>query len=109
MIISGGNPVMKRYIKSGVSPWKTKYTVHWISPDGKDCLLGGSNSVDEANEIAQRQAREIFESPFESNERKFHFLETIYIVDMQTEEDVMNIDTDDYIDSLMSELHSRPN
>ena len=98
---------MKRYIKSGVTPWKTRYTVHWISPDGKDCLLGGSNSIQEANDIAKRQAQEIFESPFESNERKFQFLETIYVVDMQTEQDVMDIDTDDYIDSLMSEIDSR--
>lgn len=98
---------MKRYIQSGVSPWKTKYTVHWISPDGKDCLLGGSNSIAGANQIARDQAKEIFENPWETDDRIFHFLENIYIVDVNTEEDVMDIETEEYIDNLMSEIDSR--
>lgn len=98
---------MKRWIHAAVSPWKTKYEVHWISPDGKDCLLGGSKTVEEANRIARDQAKQIFESPFETDDRKFHFLENLYVVDVDTEEDVMDIETDDYIDGLMSELDSR--
>lgn len=98
---------MKRYVKSAISPWKTKYQVHWISPDGKDCLLGGSNDVDEANRIAQDQAREIFESPWESDDRKYKFLESIYVVDVETEQDEMTVDTEEVIDELMSELDSR--
>lgn len=98
---------MKRWVHAAVNPWKTKYEVHWISPDGKDCLLGGSKTVEGANKIARNQADSIFDSPFETNERKMHFLENMYIVDAQTEKDVMDIDTDEYIDNLMSELHSR--
>lgn len=98
---------MKKYIKSAVSPWKTKYQVHWISPDGKDCLLGGANSIEQANEIAMNQAQEIFENPWESDERKFQFLDSIYIVQLDNESDAMLIDTEDYIDNLMSELDSR--
>lgn len=87
---------------------KTKYEVHWLSPDGKDCLLGGSATSEGANEIAREQADHIFDSPFESNERKMHFLETMYIIEKGRESsDGMNVETEEYIDNLMSELHSR--
>ncbi len=98
---------MKRYVKSGITLWKVKYEVHWISPDGKDCLLGGSNSIEEANEIAKNQAQEIFESPFETTERKFKFLDSLYVVEVATERDAMSLDTEEYIDNLMSEIDSR--
>lgn len=98
---------MKRVIKASYGYYKTRYEVHWISPDGNDKLLGGSKTEEGANEIAQEQAKEIFESPWESDKRKFHFLENLYIVDTETEQDVETIDTADYIDSLMSELDSR--
>jgi len=96
-----------RKITSAIRPFKTKYEVHWISPDGKDCLLGGSNDLEEANEIACEQAKEIFESPFETNERKFHFLQELYVVELPSEKDAMLTDTEDYIDNLMSEIDSR--
>ncbi len=98
---------MKKLIKASVVPWKVKYQVHWISPDGKDCLLGGSNNIEEANRIAEEQARELFESPFETPERKHHFLDSLYVVEVETEQDAMLTDTEDAIDSLMSELDSR--
>lgn len=98
---------MKRYVKSGVGLWKTKYRVCWISPDGNNCVLGGSNSIEEANEIARRQAQELFESPWETDERKFHFLESMYIAQVDSEKDAMSIETEEYIDNLMSELDSR--
>ena len=98
---------MKILIKASY-PWKTRYSVHWVSPDGKDCLLGGSNSLAEANRIAREQADEIFESPWESDERKFRFLENMYILDKETEsDDNMSFETEDYIDNYMSEIHSR--
>lgn len=95
---------MKRYIKSAVNPWKTKYEVHWISPDGKDCLLGGSNNELEANQIARNQARQIFESPFETPERKVHFLDTIYIIENGIEYDAMTSETEASIEYLISKL-----
>lgn len=107
---------MKRYVKTSFSPHaaatsmrgKTKYEVHWISPDGKDCLLGGSATTEGANRIAREQADHIFDSPFESNERKMHFLENMYIIEKGRESsDAMSVDTEEYIDNLMSELHSR--
>lgn len=99
---------MKRLVRASYSPWKTRYSVHWISPDGRDCLLGGSNSLSEANRIAKEQADEIFESPWETDERKFRFLENMYILDNETEsDDNMSFETEEYIDNLMSEIHSR--
>ena len=90
-----------------ITPWKTKFEVHWISPDGNDCLLGGSSTIDGINEIAQDQAYQIFDSPFETNERKFKFLESIYLLEIETGLDAMLCETEDYIDNLMSEIDSK--
>lgn len=96
---------MKRLIKTSHNPWKIRYSVHWISPDGKDCTIGGSNSVSEANRIAKDQAAEIFRSPWETNERKLYFLDTMYILDTETEsEDNMTYETEEYIDKLMTRI-----
>ena len=98
---------MKILIKASY-PWKTRYSVHWVSPDGKDCLLGGSNSLAEANRIAKDQAAEIFKNPWETDERKLHFLDTMYILDTETEsDDNMTYETEDYIGDLMFEINSR--
>lgn len=100
---------MKRWIHAAVNPWKTKYEVHWVSPDGNDCLLGGSKTIDGAQDIARNQADRIFDSPFETNERKLHFLDNLYIWDVENDEEAMLVDTEEYIDNLMSEIHSRIN
>lgn len=97
---------MKRYISSGFTPWKTRYQVHWVSPDGKDCLLGGSNDINKVNEMTMNQARSLFDSPWESKVRKLKFLDSLYVVDVETEEDAMSYEAEEYIDSLMSELES---
>lgn len=104
----------ERPVKGAVSPWKVKYEVHWISPEGKDCLLGGSDDINEANDIAIKQAREIFESPWESDERKYKFLDSMYIVDTDAwtknlgySTDAMLYQAEDVIENLMSELDSR--
>lgn len=65
---------------------KTKYKIRWISPDGNDCLLGGSNDYDEANNIAIEQAKELLNNPFESKERKSTFIKGIYIRNEETKE-----------------------
>lgn len=96
---------MKRLIKTSHNPWKIRYSVHWISPDGEDCVLGGSNSVSEANRIARDQADEIFRNPWETNERKISFLDTMYILDAETEsDDNMSFETEEYIDKLMAKI-----
>ena len=99
--------ITRRKITAAVTPWKTRYEVHWVSPDGNDCLLGGSNSFDGAQKIALNQAQEIFESPFETDERKFHFLDNLYIWDMEADQEAMSYETEEQIDNLMSEIDSR--
>lgn len=97
---------MKKWIHAAVRPWKVRYEVHWLSPDGRDCLLAGSNNLDEAVKSGQRQAQGIFESPFETDDRKFLFLKEMYIFDTENNR-VVDTDLDDYTDDLMSELDSR--
>ena len=97
---------MKRWIHAAVRPWKVKYEVHWLSPDGKDCLLAGSNNLDEAVKLGEKQAQELFESPFETDDRKFLFLKEMYIYDKENDR-VVDTDLDDYTDNLMSEIDSR--
>ncbi len=87
---------MKRYIRSSffsghsVSNYykngggKFRYTVSWLSPEGKSCLLGGSNDPDDAAEIAYEQAEEVLTNPWETDERKYLFLQNLEIVDNQT-------------------------
>ena len=99
---------MKRMIKAHFSkpPVKTKYTVHWLSPDGKDCTLAGANTVEQAAEYGIEQAAELMESPFETDERKLLFLENMYVYNEETG-DVVDSALDDYTEGCMSELDSR--
>lgn len=95
---------MKRVIVSAVSPWKTKYTVHWLSPEGKDCLLGGSNSLEEAVQIGADEANELLENPWETDERRLLFLENMYIAEGDR---VIDTELDDITDGMMSMISSR--
>ena len=97
---------MKKWIHAAVKPWKVKYEVHWLSPDGKDCLLAGSNSLDEAVRLGENQADQLFVSPFETDNRKYLFLKEMYIYDKENDR-VVDTDLDEYTDNLMSELDSR--
>ena len=99
---------MKRYVKSAkFGPYKYKYGVYATKPHGESYTLGGSQTLVSANEIAVNQAKAIFESPWADDSEKFHRLDSIIVIDDETGEDVMLPDTEDYIDSLMSELDSR--
>lgn len=97
---------MKKWIHAAMRPWKVRYEVHWLSPDGKDCLLAGSNDLEEAVRLGKNQARQILESPFETDDRKYLFLKEMYIFD-KVDQRVVDTDLDDYTDNLMSKLDSR--
>ena len=84
-----------------------EYEVHWVSPNGNDCLLGGSNDIQEINNIAIEQAKELFSNPFETNERKWKFLDSIYIYERGSGNDAMLAETEDIIDGLMSEIDAK--
>lgn len=103
---------MKKMIKNAVSPWKTRYTLHWLSPDGRDCLLGGSNNLDEIISNGFEQVKELLENPWETDERRLLFLQNMNIIDEQTKEPMKDprvYDFEDYVDGTMSELDSRIN
>ena len=88
---------------------KTAYEVHWQSPrTGYDCLLGGSNNISDANRIAKNQAKEIFDNPWETAEDKFKFLDSMYVLNTASEDaDCMDLETEEYVDNLMSQLDSQ--
>ena len=100
---------MKRYVKAFYGMSGIKYKVYWTSPDGADCLLGGSPTLDGALGIAKRQAKEIVDSPWESPDRKRKFLDSISVIDVATKQDVTDADTKQYIKNLVSKLPSGSN
>lgn len=85
-----------------------RYAVHYIGHDGRDILFGASAHLEDANEMAERCALGIFESPWESDKSKFRILDSIYVYDGDTgNADMMNYQTEEYIDNLMSQLDSQ--
>lgn len=88
--------------------FKYQYGVH-AHPQGRDIILGGSKTLDGAIEIAINQAQQLFENPWMSDKEKYDYLETMYIADDDAEEIVESTNFDDFVDGLMSELHSRGN
>jgi len=94
------------YISAAIRPYNTTYKVRWISPDGQDCLLGGSNTLEHAVDIGVEQAQELLENPFETDERKLLFLENMYIEDTRTGEAIVT-ELDDFVDGMMSEIDTR--
>lgn len=88
--------------------YKYQYGVH-AHPQGRDITLGGSKTLDGAVEIAINQAQQLFENPWMSDKEKYDYLETMYIADDDAEEIVEPANFDDFVDELMSELHSRGN
>lgn len=95
---------MYRIIRSAVTPWKTRYTVHWLSPDGKDCLLAGNNTLEGAIQSGVNQVEDLLESPWETDERRLLFLENMYIAEG---DEVIDTELDDYVDGVMSMISSR--
>lgn len=81
-----------------------RYEVHWVSPDGNDCLLGASHSIPGAERIAINQIEELMSNPFETNKMKCLFLENMYIWDAETIEDVTTDLIEDQTDAAMSQL-----
>lgn len=99
---------MKRYIKSAsLGGYKYPYEVHWISPDGNDKLLGANKTLQGAVDIAIRKINEIFESPFETDERKYHFIDNTYIYDAKSDKVIDDYTLEEAQDNLMSMVDSK--
>lgn len=98
---------MKRYIKSSFGFMKAKYEAHWVEPSGNDRTCGGADTVESANNIAQDCAKDIFENPWMTPDNKRVMLESIYVVDINTEEDYTNDKTEEVVNDLISRLNSQ--
>lgn len=84
-----------------------RYSVYVIASDGRNIRLGGSKTLEGAEEIGINQAKQVFENPWMTNKEKFRYLENMYIADDDEEHEVSTYEFDDYVDGLMSELDSR--
>jgi hypothetical protein len=99
---------MKKYIKSAkFFGYNYRYEVHCISRDGRDILLGGSHTLEGAEQIGYDQAKHIFENPWERVEDKFKMLDSMYLYDSESDQDCTTVDFEEQVDMLMSELDSK--
>lgn len=96
---------MKRVIKSAnFWGYNYRYEVHWISPQGTDKLLGGSNDIKEAERIAINQLNELMKNPWETKKNKALFIQNCYIYDSKTDSDATTMALEDIEDGMLSEL-----
>ena len=93
--------------EANLGPYRYRYEVNG-SVNGEKVLYGASKILDGAERIAKRHAFEIFDNPWETTNNKLRILANISIIDEETGKDVTTPEIEDYIDSLMSELDSRP-
>ena len=97
-----------RINEANLGPYKYRYEVR-----GNGILYGAAKDIKEAEQIMMDQAYDIFDSPWEDNRTKFRKLSAIHIVDSETGSTIGPttpddyLTADDYVDNLMSELHSR--
>ena len=80
-----------------------KFGVH-AHPQGRDIILGGSQTLEGAEKIAVEQADKLLENPWMTNKEKYDYLDTIYIADDEEEEIVDSSVFEDYIESVLEEL-----
>ena len=85
-----------------------KFGVH-AHPQGRDIILGGSKTLEGAEQIAINQVDELLENPWMSDKEKFDYMDTIYIANDAEEVEVDAPNFDDYVDGVMSEINSRIN
>ena len=85
-----------------------KFGVH-AYPKGRDILLGGSKTLEEAEQIAINQIKELLTNPWMTLQEKSDYINTIYIADDEKQVEVDAPNLDDYSDGVLSELASRIN
>ena len=71
-------------------PYKYRYEVHYVGD--KDYLLGGSRDIDRAIDIACNQLENIASNPWEDANKKRNLINSLYILDSETNE---KVDSDD--------------
>lgn len=99
---------MKRVIKSATfGGYRYQYEAHWISPRGKDILLGANSNLLKAEQIALDHMKEMMTNPFESVENKIHFIENCYIYDADNDEVIDSTVIEDTKDTLLYQLEKQ--
>lgn len=88
--------------------YKYRFGVHAF-PNGRDIILGGSQTLEGAEQIAINQVDNLLENPWMSDKEKFNYMDTIYIANDEEEAEVDAPNFDDYVDRVMSEIGSRAN
>ena len=89
-----------------LGPYKYRYETHWIN--GRDVLLGANKTRDGAENIAYNQIEDILGNPWENDRNKYKIIDSLYIYDSENDDDdIMSMELEDYIDSILSELSSR--
>ena len=82
------------------------FEVHWMRPNGNDVLLGGSKSLEGADEIVQDKVEELMDNPFESDKDKLLILQNVYIYNSDTNEvEDVSDETDTFIQRCIQSLY----
>lgn len=84
-----------------------RYKLIYEGTDEREYTNAESNSLEEINTIAQYWAYEIYEDYFLSEQQKYDILDSADVVDTETGQSALSAESEEYIDSKMSELDSR--
>lgn len=89
--------------------YKYVYGVHVIGNDGRDRILGGAKTLEDAEQIGIDQAKHVMENPWMSAKQKYDYLENMYISDDDKYVESGTAEFDDYIEKLLSKLEKQLN
>ena len=81
------------------------YGVH-AHPSGPDILLGGSNDLEQAEEIGITQVKSILDNPFMSAQEKSDYINTIYISDDNQEIELSVPKFEQFVETSLDSLSS---
>ena len=65
-----------------------RYEVHSIRSSGSDMLLAGCEKIEQTTSAAEKQMREIFESPYLTADEKYNLIDNMYLVDVIDDKEV---------------------
>ena len=87
--------------------FKYTYGVH-AHPQGRDILLGGSNDLEQAEQIGINQIKSIMDNPFMTVQDKSDYIQTIYISDDDQEIEMSSPKFEQYMEMCLYSLSSDP-
>ena len=87
--------------------FKYIYGVH-AYPQGRDILLGGSNDLEQAEQIGINQLKSIMDNPFMTVQDKSDYIQTMYISDDDQEIEMSSPKFEQYMEMCLYSLSSDP-